>query len=103
MTYLKMICVQVRANLTGATGHWLIGPFAVRPTEAAETVLVSDWLYISIERQVDSRDYYLAGAPDWVLEAPWPGGLAFCREVKLPLYFEGRAQEIWMLEPSGTS
>lgn len=93
--------VRLRADATGVSGRWLIGPFAVRPAAEAETVLIPDWLYVSSERKDDFQEYYLAGAPDWVLEAPWPGGLSFCREVKLPLYFEGGAQEVWVLDWGG--
>jgi len=93
--------VRLRADATGVSGRWLIGPFAVRPAAEAETVLIPDWLYVSSERKDDFQEYYLAGAPDWVLEAPWPGGLAFCREVRLPLYFEGGAQEVWVLDWGG--
>lgn len=41
--------------------------------------------------------YHLEGAPDWVLEAPWPPGIAFCREHKVPLYIRGGAREVWVL------
>ncbi len=90
--------VRLWANASEFSGRWLIGPLAVRPTAEAETVLIPDHLYIASERKQISQEYYLAGSPDWILEAPWPGGLVFCQEVKLPLYFQGDAQEVWMLD-----
>lgn len=74
---------------------WLTGPFAVRTDK--DTILIPDGLYISSERRHLFQAYCLEGAPDWVLEAPWPAGMAFCRQQKVPLYTRNGAREVWVL------
>lgn len=91
---LTLTRVGVRRHRRGDT--WLIGPFAVRPD--VNTILIPDGLYISAERRHLSQGYYLEGAPDWVLEAPWPPGMALCRQQKVPLYVRSGAREVWILD-----
>lgn len=89
------LAARQQAERLGWQGTWL-GIFAVKIGDG--DVLVPDSLFLSDSRKDLLFDYYMDGAPDWVLEAPPPSGLAFCYEVKLPRYARGGAQEVWLVD-----
>lgn len=87
---------RLQVDRRWSEGTWLSGPFAVRTD--GNTVLIPDALYVSPEHRHRLQEYHLENAPDWVLEAPWPPGMSFCRRRKVPLYIKGGAREVWVLD-----